>query len=126
MRATSRAAANIKAMVDVHAARFQFVDIHVAGGTGAQEDNVFELRALSDQLGRHIRMVVERDLIAVEHARQFIADEGFAVDLNGRIARANDFVPHRRQLVVAVDKDGFHGSLDLSGLWASIKADCKH
>ena len=50
------------------AVALEFVDIHVAGGTGAEEYDVLEAAALRHQLGRHVGVVVERDVVAGEHA----------------------------------------------------------
>ena len=63
------------ALDDVHldAARFQFADIHVARGSGAEEHDVLELLALRHQFGRHVGVVVDGDVVAGEHARQFFA-----------------------------------------------------
>ena len=72
---------------------------------------MLERRALVDQFGRHVGMVVDADVVAVEHARQFVARERLAVDVDRRIVGAQHALPHRRQLVVAVEEQGFHDSL---------------
>ena len=68
-----------------------------------------------DQLGRHVGMVVDRDVVAGEHQRQFVARERFPVDVDWRIVGANHARPHRRQLVVAVKEDGFHAAPGVDG-----------
>ncbi len=57
---------------DVHldAAAFELADIHVARGPGAEEYDVLEFRALRHQLGRHVGMVVDGDVVALDDARQ--------------------------------------------------------
>ena len=52
---------------------FELRDVHVARGAGAEEHDVLELAALRHQIGRHVGMVVEADVIAVEQARQVVA-----------------------------------------------------
>ncbi len=83
---------------DVHcdAARLQFADIHVARRTGAEEHDVLEFRALRHQRRRHVGMVVNGDVIAADHARQFLARERLAVNVDFRIVWADHARPHRR------------------------------
>jgi hypothetical protein len=95
--------------VYLDAARFQFADIHVARRTGAQEHDVLELRALCHQRRRHVGMVVDGDIIAADHAWQILARERLAVNVDFRIVRLDHARPNRRELVVAIEKDGFHG-----------------
>ena len=65
--------------------------------------------ATLDQIGRHVGMVVDRDVVAGEHQRQFVARERLGIDVDFRIVGTNHALPHRRQLVVAVEEDRFHG-----------------
>ena len=90
------------------AARLELVDIHVARRAGAEEHDVLERLALRHQLGRHVGMVVEHDLVGADHARQIIARERRQIDVDFRVVRAHDLPPHRRELVVAVDEQRSH------------------
>ena len=58
--------------------------------------------------GRHIGMIVDGDVVAVEQARQFVPLERLAVDVDRRIVGAQHPLPDRRQLIVAVEKKRFH------------------
>ena len=69
---------------------------------------MLELFALRDLIGRQVRMVVEANVVAVEHARQLFARERLPVDVDRRVVGAIDLPPHRRELIVAVDEQGFH------------------
>ena len=53
-------------------------------------------------------MVVDADHVALEHARQIIALERRAIDVDRRIVGAHDALPNRRELIVAVEKERFH------------------
>ena len=48
------------------------------------------------------------DVVAFEHARQFGPLERLAIDVDRRVVGANDALPHRRELIVAVEEKGFH------------------
>src|SRR6185312_1408126 len=48
--------------------------------------------------------------VATDDRRQFVALERLAVDVDRRIAGLEHALPHRRELIVAVDEDGFHVS----------------
>src|SRR5262245_20620811 len=53
-------------------------------------------------------MIVDRNVIATDDAGQFIPCKGLAVDLDRRIIRLENSFPNRRQLIIAIDKNGFH------------------
>ena len=84
-------------------------DVHVARGAGSEKHDVLEAAALRDQLGRHVGMVVETDVVAVEQARQVFAVERLGIDDDRRIVVPVDPGEDRSELVVAIDEDGFHG-----------------
>src|SRR5665213_279223 len=95
--------------VNLDAAAFQLADIHVARWSGAEKDDVLEFGALRHQRRRHVGVIVDRDLVALDDARQLFARKGCHVDVDRRIVLAVDALPHWRQLFVAVEEDGFHG-----------------
>ena len=68
------------------------------------------VRHCAHQFGRHVGMVVEADVVAVEHPRQCRALERFGVDHDRRIVGPMHAGKHRVELVVAVDEDRFHGA----------------
>ena len=53
-------------------------------------------------------MVVDCNIVATDDAWQFILCESFAVDVNWWIIGLENPFPHRRQLIIAIDKNGFH------------------
>ena len=65
--------------------------------------------AFRDDRRRHVGMVVEDDVIAVEQTRQFFSFERRRIHRDRRVARAVNAVPDRLKLMIAVDEDGFHG-----------------
>ena len=87
---------------------FQLADIHVARSPGAEENDVAQRGALLHQAGRHVGMVVDTDVVAVENTRQLAALEGRHIHRDWRIIRPDDPLPHRRELLVAVDEQRFH------------------
>ena len=86
----------------------QLGDIHVARGAGAEKDDVLEPFASFDQRRRQVGVVVDADVVAVEQSRQLGRRERGAIDVDRRIVGAHDPLPHRRQLIVAVDEQRFH------------------
>src|SRR5580704_15415732 len=76
--------------VDANSARLKFGDVHVARRTGAKEDNVFEGVALGDQVGRHVRVVVDANVVAFKKPRQVGLIEWLAVDVDRRIVRPHN------------------------------------
>jgi len=84
-------------------------DVHVARCAGAQKDDVLEPAALGHHLGRHIGVVVEANIVAGEQPRQVGGSKWIAVDRDRRVVGTLHAGKHRRQLVVAVDEDRFHG-----------------
>ena len=61
--------------VDANAARLELGDVHVARRAGAEKDDVLERVALRDQFGRHVGVVVDADVVAVQQPRQLGALE---------------------------------------------------
>jgi hypothetical protein len=55
-------------------------------------------------------MVVDAYVIALEHARQFGPLIGLSVDVDRRVVGTQNALPDRRELIVAVEKKGFHAS----------------
>src|SRR5262249_12244627 len=88
---------------------------------GAEKHDVLEPVALIDEFGRHVGMIVDAYLIALEHARQFGARERDAIDVDRRIIAAQHHLPHWGQLIVAVEEDGFHHST-----FGSCRAKARH
>ncbi len=54
-------------------------------------------------------MIVDTDVVTLEHARQLALLERFAVDVDRRVAGAKHLLPYRRKLIVAVEEKRFHG-----------------
>jgi len=94
--------------MDLHAQRFDLGHIHVARRAGAEEHDVLEVLALRDQIGRHVAVIVDGDVMAADDARQLVLLERHIVDLHRRIVRTIDAIPHLAELRVAVDENGFH------------------
>ena len=94
--------------VDANAARLDLSDIHVTRRAGAEKDDVFERAALRDQLGRHVGMVVDADVVALQQPRQLGAFKRLTVDVDRRIVATHDAFPNGSQLIVAIDEEGFH------------------
>jgi hypothetical protein len=94
--------------MDLDAERFDFRHVHVARRTGAEKHNVFEVPALPDQVGRHVRMIVDADVVIGDDARQLVLLERRGVDRDRRIVRAIDALPDLAKLGVTVDEDGAH------------------
>jgi len=69
---------------------------------------VLEGRALRHELGRHVGMVIDADVVAVEDMRQCGTLERFRVHHDRRIIPPVDAGKDRVKLVVAVDEDRFH------------------
>jgi len=65
---------------------------------------VLERVAAVDEVRRQIRMVVDADVVALEHARQFTLRIGLPIDVDRRIVRAYDALPDWRELIVTVEK----------------------
>ena len=57
---------------------------------------------------RHVGMIVNCDVVARDNARQLVAREGLAVDVDGGIVRAQDACPDGGKLVVTVDENSSH------------------
>src|SRR5262245_31875575 len=91
-----------------HAQSIERRHVHVARGAGAEEHDVAQCRALRHQLGRHIGMVVDADVIAGEHTRQLGALERRRIHHDWGIVGPVDAGKHRVKLIVAVDEDRFH------------------
>src|SRR5438105_12988435 len=53
-------------------------------------------------------MVVDADIVALEHPRQFLLWIGPPIDVDRWIVGAHNAVPDRRELIVAVEKKRFH------------------
>ena len=70
--------------------------------------------ALRNELGRHVGMIVDADVVALQQPRQLGALERLAIDLDRRIVGAQHLLPHRRQLIIAIDKHGLHSASLLS------------
>ena len=83
--------------------------VHVARRAGAEEHDVLERAALRDHVGRHVGMVVEADLVAVDQARQGGGVDRLGIDHDRRVVGPVDPGEDRVELVVAVDEDRFHG-----------------
>src|SRR5262249_27998188 len=81
--------------------------------------------ALCDELGRHVGVVIDTDVIACEHLRQRAAFESLSVHHDRRIVRPMDPRKHGVELVIAIDKDGSHerSEIGLSGRLAGVKYD---
>ena len=71
---------------------------------------MLEGRAQRHELGRHVGMVIDANVIARQHARQCGSLERLRVHDDRWIVRPQHASKHRVELVVAVDEDGFHGS----------------
>jgi len=97
--------------VDLDAERLDLRHGHVARSTGAEKDDVLEVLALPHQIGRHVAVVVDGDVVVGDHARQLVFLERRGVDRDRRIVRAIDALPHCAELLIAVDEDGFHSAL---------------
>src|SRR5580704_10276410 len=54
-------------------------------------------------------MVVNRDFVAFQKLRQLGLLERLAVHVDWRIVGPQHAFPHRAELVVAIDEEGFHG-----------------
>jgi hypothetical protein len=70
-------------------------------------------------------MVVNADVIARKHPRECRALERFRIHHDRRIVGPMNASKHRVELVIAVDKDGFHGrsKMGLSERLAVAKYD---
>ena len=91
------------------AALLQRRHVHVARRPGAEEHDVLERAALRDHVGRHVGMVVDADLVAVDQARQLGGRHRLGIDHDRRVVGPVDPGEDRVELVVAVDEDRFHG-----------------
>src|SRR5580704_9659193 len=94
--------------VDLDAALGHIGETHVARRPSAEKDDVLERRAALDQIGRHVGVIVDADVVAFEQDRQFGPLERLTIDVDRRIARAQNALPDRRELIVAVEEKGFH------------------
>ena len=97
--------------VDANAARGELVDIHVARRAGAEKHDMLERGAARGQRGRQVAVIVDADRVTAEQSRQLVGGERRAMDIDRRIVGAHDLLPHRRQLIVAVDEQRFHDCL---------------
>ena len=60
-------------------------NVHVARGAGAEKNDVLELAAFGHDLGRHVGMVVEADVVAGQEPRQIGGLECIGVDRDRRV-----------------------------------------
>ena len=67
-----------------------------------------EAIALRHDLGGHIGMIVETNVIICKQTRQVARGECIAMDRDRRIVRLADAGKHWGKLVIAVYEDGFH------------------
>src|SRR5689334_13876145 len=105
--------------VYLDAARIELAYIHVARRARSEKDDVPEFGALRHQRRWHVGVIVDRYHVAAYDARQVVACKSLAIDVDRRIIGPDGSFPHRRQPVVAVDKNGFHDCLDRSGTFTS-------
>ncbi len=64
------------------------------------------------RLGRHLRMVVEAEIVAGEQAGQFLGPYlAMLVHGHRRVARPGDVAEHRGQIIHGIQKQAFHRSL---------------
>jgi hypothetical protein len=81
---------------------------------------MLEPGAPSDELSRHIGVVVETDLVVGQKAREVLRRKCIAVDGDRRIVGTAYASENRRELLVAVNEDGPHGG-DASPLRAVLQ-----
>src|SRR6185437_6177286 len=87
----------------------QFLGVHVAARTGAQEDNVLQALAGAHRLGRHLRVVVQHKIVAGDHARHLVrTDLAPLVHRDGRIVRQYHAGEHRRQVIHGIKEQTLH------------------
>ena len=94
---------------DMHldAAFIEFVDIHVTRRPCAQENDVLELRTLGDKRCRHVRMVIDCDVVAADDARKLVACKRLAVHVDRGITRPENAFPDGSQLSLQSRKIAF-------------------
>ncbi len=94
--------------VDLDAERLDLRHAHVARSASAEKDDMLEVPALPHQIGRHVAVVVDGDIVVADHTRQLGFLKRRGVDRDWRIVGSIDALPHRAELLIAVDEDGFH------------------
>jgi hypothetical protein len=95
--------------VDRDAARIQRRDVHVACGAGTEKNDMPQRRALRDDLGRQIGVVVQHDIVTGKDLRDGGAVVRFVINRDGRIVLPPHDREDRPELIVAVKKKGLHG-----------------
>ena len=93
--------------VDADAARLELGDIHVARSPGAEKDDVLERSAAAHEFGRQIGMIVDADVIALQQPRQLGCSNFERLTTIGGSSGRTHTLPHRRELIVAIDEQGF-------------------
>ena len=95
--------------VDLDADAFQLFGVHVAARAGAQEDDVTQAGALAHRLGRHLRMIVQHEVVAGEQAGQFFGRDAAAfLDIDMGVVGADDLAEYRREIVDRIHEQTLH------------------
>ena len=87
----------------------EFLRIHVAAGAGAQEDDMLQVGAGAHRLGRHLRMVVEAEIVAGKQRGQIVRpDLALLVHRHRRVTRAGDVMEDAGEIVHGIEKQALH------------------